>query len=53
MRGFAAIFGDFTYIASAKINFFRRAFAKQLCRRAFGKTMMTHLCQQVGMRGIR
>jgi hypothetical protein len=36
--GFATIFDDFTNITFAKTPFSRRAFAKQLCRRAFANT---------------
>jgi hypothetical protein len=36
--GFANIFSDFTNFTSAKAPVFMRAFAKQLCRRAFAIT---------------
>jgi hypothetical protein len=55
MTSFTTIFSDFTNIASAKTHFFRRAFAKQLCRRAFAITFgiytnlasANHLCRRV------
>jgi hypothetical protein len=54
MTGFAIIFSDFTNIASAKVSFFRKAFANELCRRAFAITLCIytnltsakHLCRR-------
>ena len=51
MRGFTTILGDFTNIASAKTHFFQEGLHHHL-RRAFDETMMTRLCQHVGMRGF-